>query len=648
MTRTLPIMLVLLGTLSAAMNSSSQAFAQGDVFSGNGSPTASGKAPASTDAAACGDPQIAQIEQESGTTARVFDFRASGTKSGYLGGILQDRGLIQHTGVCVGKPNALVMFIANNNIAGVDKVTNEYFAASETATTPLEPNNNSHIRLHGGVTKQVPTNPGNAPVGTTGQGDASGQGGAPHKVGITKGYPAPPGFKQPQPPNYVCFDEDGYPYTYMEDPGVEGNYTGPEYTGVGEHAPRIPPERIGYDECINPHVPKGCPQREYNGKYKPIRQGAPCYPPLAERGAKKPHQSPPSKAAALDSKPEASVCKTDSRFDLGNINDADPALLITAKVTEGYDNCLKENFVGDLVGVPLNLATRRFRLVRNVAAACSIIGDTGSSARFIADINALREHGQSLADVSKRIGRLICEGKDIKDIIARRVPMNASVKKKPPPEIAEAEWHAKTNYPKPPSALERGIPLNDDRVIQGIAMQEGKIIIVRDSNPLAMKWIGHPNAVPKPLALKMKTLKTGPHSGLASAKNATPEQILEIQAAGFKIDPKTGLITTPEGKWLYSDLDVHGVYDTAGRDAWTGDLAGKWSSKLVEHMFQHGPHDNWPDRNDIAKAGANYGPKPPVTVYLPDGTKQWLQSVGEMRDFYHANGLPWNQIYPLH
>lgn len=123
-----------LALLSATIAVSAPPRGGGDVFS------ASRTAPAQTDAAACRDPQIARIEQETGTQARVFDYRASGTMSGRLGGSLQDRGLVEQTGVCLSKPNALVMFIDNRNIADVDNVTNEYFAASASGGSPAGSN----------------------------------------------------------------------------------------------------------------------------------------------------------------------------------------------------------------------------------------------------------------------------------------------------------------------------------------------------------------------------------------------------------------------------------------------------------------------------------------------------------------------------
>ena len=144
--------------LSSSVDISAQPRNGGDIFSAN--PSSSGTAPAQTNAAICNDPQIARIEQETGTTARVFDLRASGSKSGHLGGMLQDRGFVEQTGVCLARPNSLVMFIGAGKIAAVDNVTNEYFAASASGGSPAGSNNGGSYGR----------NPSSNRGGTTGQG----------------------------------------------------------------------------------------------------------------------------------------------------------------------------------------------------------------------------------------------------------------------------------------------------------------------------------------------------------------------------------------------------------------------------------------------------------------------------------------------
>jgi hypothetical protein len=208
-----------------------------------------------------------------------------------------------------------------------------------------------------------------------------------------------------------------------------------------------------------------------------------------------------------------------------------------------------------------------------------------------------------------------------------------------PPHVPRGAAWCPVALRAPPSSFKRGISLRDDGLLRRMARAAQWFVLVRDSNPEAMRWIGDPRAVPKPASLKLKTLRSGPSAGLACASAATPEEVSQILTAGFFIHAKTRNVTDCNGKLLHADVDVHGIYDMEGRDAWNDTLLGA--------LFQHPPHDNWRDRNDPIKAGANFGPQPPVTVYLPDGSRQWLQSVRDMRAFYLENGLPWKRLYPL-
>ena len=137
--------------------------------------------------------------------------------------------------------------------------------------------------------------------------------------------------------------------------------------------------------------------------------------------------------------------------------------------------------------------------------------------------------------------------------------------------------------------MQRGITLEDDKTLSQIAVKEGKIIVVRKiSNSAALRWIGDPRAVPKPVQVKAKTLRQGPYAGLASAEDLSPEDISALEKEGFRVatpkeisalkqkgeivgnfehDPGIAdhkLIINPDGKVLYSDVDIHGVYDLNG------------------------------------------------------------------------------------
>jgi hypothetical protein len=221
-------------------------------------------------------------------------------------------------------------------------------------------------------------------------------------------------------------------------------------------------------------------------------------------------------------------------------------------------------------------------------------------------------------------------------------------------------------FSKAPPASLRGMTDQDDRFLGDLAAQEGKIILVRDSNPEALKWVGKKGYAPKPKILKAKTLKQGKYAGLASAKGLSDDEIKEILKfkSGVRNDEgelesvfKIGsavedfvISARGTGTRYYSDTDLHGIYNANGTDAWNDDIARIMNRNLGERMIQHGPQDKWVDRLDKAKVGDNAGPQAgngkAVTAYLPDGSTQHLTTLQEMKSFYLARGMNWNAIYP--
>lgn len=102
----------------------------GDVFNGNSNSQTSARFGSSP--SVCNDPQISQIERSSGTTARVFEPAASGSKQGQFGRWLETNGYVYHTGVCAGT-GSLVMFIYNNKIPNANRVANDFFASNSSS-----------------------------------------------------------------------------------------------------------------------------------------------------------------------------------------------------------------------------------------------------------------------------------------------------------------------------------------------------------------------------------------------------------------------------------------------------------------------------------------------------------------------------------
>jgi hypothetical protein len=225
----------------------------------------------------------------------------------------------------------------------------------------------------------------------------------------------------------------------------------------------------------------------------------------------------------------------------------------------------------------------------------------------------------------------------------------------------------KLRLPPPSDPRLRGMLLADETFLKRLAMGEGKVFIVRDSNQFALRWIGRDGYRPKPLGVKGKTLKPADLEGNPSAQ-ANPEKYLGLASAkGMSIEARTDLlnrgykisspgdmelITGPDGRRFYSDVDLHGVYEANGRNGWTAALQDKLNCQFVERMLQHGPQDLWPDRNNRAVAGPNYGPQvggdKSLTAILPDGNSVHIKTLPEMKAFYGSIGVDWRSIYPNH
>lgn len=371
-----------------------------------------------------------------------------------------------------------------------------------------------------------------------------------------------------------------------------------------------------------------------------------------------------------------------SRFGVGNINDADPPLLITAQILAGMDDCMKENLTSDLAMLPLTYAAQKYRGLRALMVGYGLVGNP---ATLVHDINATLAPGQSLGDRSYEIGRLLCDGYQLKDLLD--VKKNPFIEPDLPglapvrpsgeaPAIPKGLGRPKPTYEDPlvQGTLARGITLMDHKALQAMAQDKGLNIIVRDSSPYASKWIGHPDAVSKGVDIKAKTLKPPsqyelagmsaaqkaqeklkePHYGLVSAHGMKSGELSLLQLKGYKVDdPSKGfLIRTPEGKMIYSDIDIHGLYDRAGNDAWPKTPAGEsillrdMNETTLERMFRHGPQDNFTRRND--PNGPSYGPQPPATIYTHDGQVLFINSIASLKSAYHDLGIAWEKIYPNH
>ncbi len=218
---------------------------------------------------------------------------------------------------------------------------------------------------------------------------------------------------------------------------------------------------------------------------------------------------------------------------------------------------------------------------------------------------------------------------------------------------------AKEEFPPASDPVSRGMPPAVDNALKALAKKNKWIIVVRDSNPAAERWVGQEGYLPKPQALKAKSIpydpakpmSEQPNAGLVRADKLTQQE----KQLGYKLDPGTGLVSQ-DGKYFYSDIDVHGVYDSAGNDVtrqFFNELIKnpQYRNSPLQELIQHYPQDWWQFRNNPAVAGTNYGPQvgggKTATAYLPDSTVR-LETIAQMRALYSENNINFSWIYPHH
>jgi len=211
-------------------------------------------------------------------------------------------------------------------------------------------------------------------------------------------------------------------------------------------------------------------------------------------------------------------------------------------------------------------------------------------------------------------------------------------------------------FPPASDPVSRGMPPAVDDALKALAKKNKWTIIVRDSNPAAERWMGKQGYLPKPQALKQKSIpydpakpmSEQPYAGLVRADELSAQE----QQLGYKIDPNTGLVSQ-DGKYFYSDIDLHGVYDSAGNDVtdqFFDELIKdpQYRNSPLQELVQHYPQDRWPLRNT---PGANYGPQvgngKTATAYLPNSTVS-LQTLAQMKALYAENKINFSWLYPNH
>ena len=147
--------------------------------------TAKPSAQLGSDPSVCNDPKIAQREQQTNTTARLFPYLVGGGKEGQLARVLEETvGVTNGNGACNGRPG-VVEFINNSRVGDANKIANEVFAGSGAPST-IPPN----------LLAQ-----GTSPAGYPGGSGAVDGGGHPGPIGANCQKGAPGAYDPSQNPN---------------------------------------------------------------------------------------------------------------------------------------------------------------------------------------------------------------------------------------------------------------------------------------------------------------------------------------------------------------------------------------------------------------------------------------------------------------
>ncbi len=179
------------------------------------------------------------------------------------------------------------------------------------------------------------------------------------------------------------------------------------------------------------------------------------------------------------------------------------------------------------------------------------------------------------------------------------------------------------------------------------AFDSQELMVVRDTKPNGLFYHEDPDCVPKPHDC---LLKTDPDTGLVMQQDYEPgspqaanEQ--ELLANKWKYDDN-GVLLNPEGKAVYGDHDLQGVYKVDENGNYVKRVNTNdenWQNNLNEQtgpppMTQHGANDNWiDDDGNRRNPGADEG----FTVIEPDGTVTRLGSTAELGSILRGT---WNTV----
>lgn len=201
-----------------------------------------------------------------------------------------------------------------------------------------------------------------------------------------------------------------------------------------------------------------------------------------------------------------------------------------------------------------------------------------------------------------------------------------------------------------------GLSRREATALKSQAVRTGTDIYVRDGNPSRLPHLNAPGTRPKPAGLYNKTDKTTGHPGLV----VTAGKALDDHSGlGFQANP-TGLVHDRHGNTVHGDIDLQRV-DRGGTKVPAPEYLEALNTQLnrfserptprgpqqrysdlrvaPSDKVQHGAHDEWDERNNMAYAGGlNAGPIPGVTKFSASGRNEHYSTTTEYRQELRKKG----------
>jgi hypothetical protein len=240
----------------------------------------------------------------------------------------------------------------------------------------------------------------------------------------------------------------------------------------------------------------------------------------------------------------------------------------------------------------------------------------------------------------------------------------------PPPKITELP-------PRGLTAVERrtGLWAEHLQAWQNWARKNRAMVVLRAGNPMSLPR-QFENAVAKPLLIKWKTAKEGPHVGLVVVPAPDPkidlsrfelvETVLKLKKAGYSFRPPPkgnsilpepgALVVNSEGKAICGDVDAMGIYPLRQDGTVMGNpqsynnnprLIHDVNQQVYGERFagaQHPGQDFYYqgtiDRNGRHHMGRDPEPDEMFNVIMPDGSERTVD-IEELQRLYKKHGIPW-------